>query len=578
MLIDYIWAIKNISIMKRAVLFLVFVLTCQGYAQSINYVSPLSQTAISDATRILPNGVITNPAYDYLAPYTGVKQEGCYLITPAEMQAAGFVAGDELTSLSWTLTQGQMAETNGLLKIYLMNTSHTTNSIFTTGMEFFNSTITIPNQAGSLQFDFSNAFIYSGQGLYVTFEFTPNDYSSWTSLLQTGVNTNLQGGFREIYVLGGDFLGEIVSNIHSKRPVTVFGKNNCTKTNFVFTDHTDISATITWQGQGTYEIEYGLYPYEQGTGGITLPLIVSTTENNTYTFTDLIPGKSYTAFMRKICSPSDFSGWSSNNIGTSITGAVTSLPYTENFNNSFLFNYGWHNLIGGHQNWNNWITHDPYSPYDGQIGLADSQATENDKTVYSRPIQLFTGNTYTLNFEYNNWWILEDFYPDSANFGDLNILLASSLTSENATLLSSINTITNSQNLLKTIQITVPATGIYYIGFNIVFPPNPTQDPELIGHTRFNILSIDNFKIEQTLGIDKNITTAFSIFPNPTTDILNFSEPLNNIVVYDLTGRRIQSSTGNQDKIDVSILAKGNYLIDGQNDSGERMTMKFIKL
>lgn len=69
--------------------------------------------------------------------------------------------------------------------------------------------------------------------------------------------------------------------------------------------------------------------------------------------------------------------------------------------------------------------------------------------------------------------------------------------------------------------------------------------------------------------------TTFQIFPNPTKNILNFSENLKEITIYDLSGKLILKGKG--DQINVSNLPSGTYLLKGITNSGKSINQKFIK-
>lgn len=68
---------------------------------------------------------------------------------------------------------------------------------------------------------------------------------------------------------------------------------------------------------------------------------------------------------------------------------------------------------------------------------------------------------------------------------------------------------------------------------------------------------------------------TFKIYPNPTKNLLNFSENLKEFTIYDLSGKLILKGNGNQ--INVSYLSIGTYLLKGITDSGKTINQKFIK-
>lgn len=89
----------------------------------------------------------------------------------------------------------------------------------------------------------------------------------------------------------------------------------------------------------------------------------------------------------------------------------------------------------------------------------------------------------------------------------------------------------------------------------------------------FYRLNFDSMLSVQEQSVEKSI----QIFPNPVSETLNFSEELSNIQLFDITGRTIKSYDGISDKIDVSTLSNGNYILKGETESGEQFSIKFIK-
>ena len=79
-------------------------------------------------------------------------------------------------------------------------------------------------------------------------------------------------------------------------------------------------------------------------------------------------------------------------------------------------------------------------------------------------------------------------------------------------------------------------------------------------HVDFNIHVIINYVPD---GIDENEMTMISVYPNPAHDIIfvgaNNDSPVQHIEMYDITGRKVLSST--ETEINVSALPKGIYFI-----------------
>ncbi|MGJ8684832.1 MAG: DUF7619 domain-containing protein [Nonlabens sp.] len=99
-------------------------------------------------------------------------------------------------------------------------------------------------------------------------------------------------------------------------PVTQIGYNNYTGT----------SVDIEWTINGTatfWEIEYGVSPYIQGSGGT----IISVVGSNPYSVSGLVPGTLYDFYVRSVCGQNSFSTWTGpllvpGNYNT-ITGTIT---------------------------------------------------------------------------------------------------------------------------------------------------------------------------------------------------------------------------------------------------------------
>jgi ELWxxDGT repeat protein len=70
--------------------------------------------------------------------------------------------------------------------------------------------------------------------------------------------------------------------------------------------------------------------------------------------------------------------------------------------------------------------------------------------------------------------------------------------------------------------------------------------------------------------------TPFKTYPNPTQDVLNISEMLNNIEIYNLEGKKVLQSQNTQ-LIDVSGLTRGTYIIKAQTVEGKNFNSKFVK-
>ncbi len=83
---------------------------------------------------------------------------------------------------------------------------------------------------------------------------------------------------------------------------------------------------------------------------------------------------------------------------------------------------------------------------------------------------------------------------------------------------------------------------------------------------------------EDNLSVSDFQNSLLSIYPNPVKDILNFSEPVKEITVYDLSGKLIKTQKDFTEKLNVNDLPKGVYILQGMSDSGRKFNTKFVKL
>jgi hypothetical protein len=66
------------------------------------------------------------------------------------------------------------------------------------------------------------------------------------------------------------------------------------------------------------------------------------------------------------------------------------------------------------------------------------------------------------------------------------------------------------------------------------------------------------------------------IYPNPTSGVLNLSEELSNVQLFDVTGRQVYSASAVVSTLDLSEIVAGTYFLVGEKN-GERVSVKVIK-
>ena len=75
----------------------------------------------------------------------------------------------------------------------------------------------------------------------------------------------------------------------------------------------------------------------------------------------------------------------------------------------------------------------------------------------------------------------------------------------------------------------------------------------------------------------ENLNKKIILYPNPVKNILHFSEEVSIVKITDLSGKMVKQFNATAKSIDVSILAKGNYLITVTTKTGKVITRKLMK-
>lgn len=126
---------------------------------------------------------------------------------------------------------------------------------------------------------------------------------------------------------------------------------------------------------------------------------------------------------------------------------------------------------------------------------------------------------------------------------------------------------------------------INFTHFNSFSTPNLNciqVDDVAYSNSNWTGLSIDNgdnFSLNcgGNVGVDESTTVNnITIYPNPTTGILNIKNGFGSVRIVDLTGKVVLETTVSNDQIDVSNLLNGVYLLQLKTEKGIA-TQRFIK-
>lgn len=95
-------------------------------------------------------------------------------------------------------------------------------------------------------------------------------------------------------------------------------------------------------------------------------------------------------------------------------------------------------------------------------------------------------------------------------------------------------------------------------------------------NTLFNFPALYKYNSD-FMSIQESTHRQIQVFPNPVKNSINFSEELNKIIIFDLSGKKMKSQLNSTKTMNVSDLPIGTYLIKGFNSEEKAVQAKFIK-
>ncbi len=502
-----------------------------------------------------------------------------WLITAAEMTAAGFVSGDAISSIGFNYLTGADVPTTGTFKVYFLNTTAVGNTLSTTwataitGMTMVsNSTITVPASAGTVDYSFSggSAFSYTGGGLYIA-----TDYQNLTGTVATAANTALcntalTGGLKGVRTTTTTLPTTLVAS--SFRPETRLGKTvACSRpVNVAIPSSTLTSANLTFTSSNPVNAVYGPYDFNPTTTGTPLTGISSP-----YTITGLTASTAYEIYTKSDCGA--FVGLSA--FTDPISFHTTFQPANPTYNTSFEVdnypNMGW--ATDADPNGSSWrIIFGGTGSTLVQNGLYAALSVANttsaaNSTIYSRGINLQAGNLTTISFYVLN------FLSASTSPGSYVLTVGNSQDAAGqTTTLATEPSITNTAFTLKTYTFTPTTTGVYYFGI--------LNNSPAVTAAETQALLLDNLTVTQTLANNEVLLDSkFSTYPNPAKNVINVSNTMDALIsgieMTDVNGRIVKNvkfDGVSETQISVSDLSTGIYMMKIVSDKGT-ITKKVIK-
>ena len=100
------------------------------------------------------------------------------------------------------------------------------------------------------------------------------------------------------------------------------------------------------------------------------------------------------------------------------------------------------------------------------------------------------------------------------------------------------------------------------------------------GNTASNISSsITSVQIGDIVSSNEKVLldNRFKVYPNPTSDILFFEKEIEHVQIFDASGKLVKSFSEKKEKVNVSDLQSGNYLLIGESE-GKRYSASWVKM
>lgn len=328
---------------------------------------------------------------------------------------------------------------------------------------------------------------------------------------------------------------------------------------------TSNSATVSWtavSGVSSYE----LYKSTSNVAptGATTPTdtgITAATKN----YTGLVSATSYYVWVRSNCGGGSVSDWSLAAVNFTTPCTSVNAPYSENFNSTTA---GTLPMCTSQQVINpggSWTVDDAtgLSGFSSNVVYASTDTNDANTWFYTNGVNLQAGTPYTFTFDY-------------ANYNPQSFKVAYGMSPINTSMTNVINNYPNvniTNYATGSFTITPATTGVYYLGFN-VYTTAATSGG-------FGLMMFDNISLTtSTLSTSENLLSeSLQVYPNPTSDFLNIkgAKKVSGIKVLDVSGRVVLSSDKAEQRIDVSQLIKGTYILNVKNTDGTSSTHKFIK-
>ncbi|WP_343660940.1 GEVED domain-containing protein [Chryseobacterium sp.] len=327
-------------------------------------------------------------------------------------------------------------------------------------------------------------------------------------------------------------------------------------------------ATVSWTAATPVPANgYDIYYSTANTAptATTTPNVTGITAT-TYNIPSLTPATVYYVWVRSACSAASKSAWSTMATFTTLCTSI-GLPYTLDFENVSVPALPGCTAAVNAGSGNNWETVDP--PTDSQgfttnvLRYHYNSANPANAWFFTQGLNLTAGVQYTITYKYGN--------NSSTYVEKLKVAYGTSPTVAAMTgSIADYPSINDETAHTESVTFTVPATGVYFFGFNAY------SDAD-----QYNLyvddISVTNANLATAeVAVNKN---GIKVYPNPFTDVLNISDVKNvkTVSVTDATGRLVKTISNPESVIHLRDLMQGVYLVTLEMKDGTKQTIKAIK-
>jgi hypothetical protein len=311
--------------------------------------------------------------------------------------------------------------------------------------------------------------------------------------------------------------------------------------NMASSSTTTTSLTLNWTaiaGATGYDIAFGA-------PGFTPSTATYTSATNSYNVTGLAENSRYQYYVRNSCGGM----W----VGPNSCFTAKNLSYAYGFD-----------TVGGYQQdgWlGSWSLGTTLANAQAGIQYAFSNSSTTvatNRSVFSRPIYLHTGEQATVSF----------YHKESSATANrsLRLRVIAEATPTVSTVVWTASALQSSTAYTQVTApvFTAPSNGTYYFEFNDFTP--------IV--TAASAMRLDTVNIATNLGITNFIDNNLSVYPNPASNVITVSNSANAVIktieMTDLNGRVVKTLNvnANEGQISVIDLATGVYMMKINTDQG----------